>query len=114
MANELSRRQVAYLHVSEPVAGQGLVPGPRVTPVLREVFEGALILSGGYTADSANEALAAGQGDLVAFGVPFLANPDLPDRLAEGAALNPPDFQTFYTADAKGYTDYPVRSSRAA
>ncbi|MBF5041142.1 alkene reductase [Aggregicoccus sp. 17bor-14] len=114
VARELSKRQVAYLHVSEPVAGPAAVPGPRVTPALREAFRGTLILSGGYTGESANAALERGEGDLVAFGVPFLANPDLPERLASGAALNAPDFQTFYTPDAKGYTDYPALGAQAA
>lgn len=114
VARELSKRQVAYLHVSEPIAGQGVAPGPRVTPSLRAAFQGTLILSGGYDGESAGAALEQREGDLVAFGVPFLANPDLPQRLATGAPLNAPDVQTFYSPDAKGYTDYPALVGRAA
>jgi len=70
--------------------------------------KGALILSGGYDAARAEADLAAGKCDLIAFGRPFLANPDLIARMKAGAALNSPDADTFYTADAKGYTDYPA------
>jgi N-ethylmaleimide reductase len=62
----------------------------------------------GYSADEANEAIASGQLDAVAFGTPFLANPDLPARFKASAPLNPPDQSTFYTQTAEGYTDYPV------
>ena len=61
----------------------------------------------GYTATEAAEAIAAGELDAVAFGTPFLANPDLPARFKINAPLNKPDSATFYTWDAKGYTDYP-------
>ncbi|MDX1493982.1 MAG: hypothetical protein R3253_07995, partial [Longimicrobiales bacterium] len=71
-------------------------------------FDGAFILSGGYGFDEANEDLAADRGDLVAFGRPFLANPDLLERFREGAELNEPDPETFYSPGAEGYTDYPT------
>src|SRR5262249_60178075 len=74
---------------------------------LREAFEGVFILAGGFDRFSAERALAEGHADLVAFGKPFLANPDLVERLRTGAPLNAPDTATFYTAGAKGYTDYP-------
>lgn len=54
-------------------------------------------------------ALELGEADAIAFGVPFLANPDLPARLRQGAPLNAPDFATLYVGGAKGYTDYPAR-----
>jgi N-ethylmaleimide reductase len=85
----------------------------RVAPVLRERFKGALILNGGYDAQSANAAIARGDADLVAFGVPFLANPDLPFRYANRAPLNAPDQATFYAGEAKGYTDYPALAGAA-
>jgi N-ethylmaleimide reductase len=68
----------------------------------------AVVLSGGYDRERAEADLASGAADLVAFGRPFLANPDLVVRLKRGAALNAPDFSTFYTPDGKGYTDYPA------
>lgn len=106
VATALSQRHIGYLHVIDPIGG--MMAGPvRYGAMLREHFRGTLILNGGYGRDSGNAAIAAGEADLVAFGVPFLANPDLPRRFAEGAALNAPDFATFYAGGAKGYTDYP-------
>ena len=66
------------------------------------------MLNGGYTRPLAEAALARGEADLVSFGAPFLANPDLPLRLARNAPLNAPDPATFYGGDQRGYTDYPA------
>jgi N-ethylmaleimide reductase len=74
---------------------------------LRRIWRGPYIINGGYDRARGDAALAAGEADLVAFGVPFLANPDLPARFAKGAALNPADPATFYGGGEKGYTDYP-------
>jgi N-ethylmaleimide reductase len=79
-----------------------------VTPILREIFDGSLIVNGGYDAQSGHAAIASGEADLVAFGVPFLANPDLPARYRANAALNTADPATFYAGEEKGYTDYPA------
>ena len=65
------------------------------------------MVNGGYTRPLAEAVLARGAADLVSFGAPFLANPDLPLRLARNAPLNAPDAATFYGGDARGYTDYP-------
>ena len=65
----------------------------RVTPILRDIFSGTVIVNGGYDARSANAAIARGETDLVAFGVPFLANPDLPARYRGDRPLNAPDFK---------------------
>jgi len=75
---------------------------------LRQIFDGALIVNGGYDAEAGNAAIARGDADLVAFGVPFLANPDLPARYRRRAALNTPDQATFYAGEEKGYIDYPA------
>ena len=75
---------------------------------VRAHFRGALILSGGYDAARAENDLAAGKADLIAVARPFLANPDLPVRWKTRAALNDPDFNTFYTPGEKGYIDYPA------
>ena len=75
---------------------------------IRKAFKRSLILSGGYDAARAESDLAAGKCDLVAFGRPALANPDLVKRLQTGAALNSPDVDTFYTPGPAGYTDYPT------
>jgi N-ethylmaleimide reductase len=108
-SRELDRFGLAYLHVIEPVETE-----TPVVPVLRESFRGPLMINGGYTQETGNAVLAAGRVDLVSFGVPFLANPDLPERFAEGAPLNTPDPSTFYFGTEKGYIDYPTRETVAA
>ena len=99
----LNRFGLAYLHVIEPV---GTPDG--VAHLLRERFQGPFMLNGGYGLETGNAAIASGAADLVSFGVPFLSNPDLPERFAEGAPLNEPDRKTFYGGGAKGYVDYPT------
>ena len=71
------------------------------------VWKGVLMTNGSYGRDSGNAVLAAGKADLVAFGAPFLANPDLPARFRANAPLNPPNPATFYGGGSEGYTDYP-------
>jgi N-ethylmaleimide reductase len=85
----------------------------RVQPVLREMFEGTLIANGGYDARTGNAAIADSEADLVAFGAPFLANPDLPLRYLRGAPLNAADPATFYAGEEKGYVDYPALTAVA-
>jgi N-ethylmaleimide reductase len=110
LADELSRLGLVYLHAVEAVAGPAAPPPGIIlaAPMLRKRFKGTLILNGGYDAQSAEAAIARGDADLIAFGVPFLANPDLPVRYAQQAPLNAPDPATFYAGEAKGYTDYPA------
>ena len=104
LAGQLNKRGIGYLHVVDPVTpAEG-----RVTPVLRKIFKGTYIVNGGFDAETANAAIANGDADLVAFGVPFLANPDLPIRYATNAPLNTPDQATFYAGEEKGYIDYPT------
>jgi len=106
---ELDRLGLAYLHVTEPLPGHMMhVPLPPVAPAMRQAFHGPFVLNGGYDAAKADAAIAAGDADLIAFGVPFLANPDLVARFRTGAELNAPDFATLYTPGEKGYLDYPV------
>lgn len=110
LATELGSRGIAYLHVAEAVAGPAAAPlgTPRATPILRRLFGGPVIANGGYNIESANSAIAANDVDLVAFGVPFLANPDLPERWRRNAPLNAPQVDLFYTGEERGYTDYPT------
>jgi N-ethylmaleimide reductase len=109
IAKELGKLGLGYLHVSEAIAGPMKVDGTvRITPLIREAFDGTLIVNGGYDAATAEAAIGRGEADLVAFGVPFLANPDLPLRYRKHAALNMPDATTFYAGEDKGYTDYPA------
>jgi N-ethylmaleimide reductase len=79
-----------------------------VMSAARAAYRGVLIGNMGYTAQEAAEAIAEKKIDAVAFGTPFLANPDLPARVKAGAALNAPDQATFYSPGPKGYTDYPA------
>jgi N-ethylmaleimide reductase len=108
LARALNARGLAYVHLVDH-APMGAPPVPdSIKATFRSLFKGALILSGGYDAARAESDLAAGKCDLVAVGRPFLANPDLVARWQAGAAVNAPDFGTFYTPGAKGYTDYPA------
>lgn len=103
MTERLSDLGIGYLHVVDPANAPN-----RVAPHLRKLFRGTFIVNGGYDEASANAAIADGEADLVAFGVPFLANPDLVARFKGKAALNAPDQATFYAGEEKGYTDYPA------
>lgn len=107
---ELNKTGLGYLHLIEPIGGRaGFVPPEaRLGPTLRRIFERTFILNGGYGLQSGNEAIIRGEADLIAFGVPFLANPDLPERFRQNEPLNEPDMATFYVGGAKGYTDYPA------
>ena len=108
LARELNARGLVYVHlVDHSAMGAPSVPAS-MKAAFRSVFKGALILSGGYDAARAESDLAAGKCDLIAVGRPFLANPDLVARWTKGAAVNEPDFSTFYTPGPKGYTDYPT------
>ncbi len=114
LARELKKIGLVYLHIVDHSSmGAPAVP-QSVKDALREAFGPTVILSGGYDADRAEADLEAGKGELVAFGRPFIANPDLVQRLATGAPLAAPDPQTFYTPGEEGYTDYPLlREARA-
>jgi N-ethylmaleimide reductase len=108
LARQLNAAGLLYVHLVDHSAG-GAPPVPAsIKATFRSVFKRALILAGGYDAARAESDLSAGKGDLIAVGKPFLANPDLVTRWKTGAALNAPDFGTFYTPGPKGYFDYPV------
>jgi len=108
LAHAFSQRHIAFLHIAEPdwAGGAPLTQAFRLQ--LREAFVGTLMTCGGYNAQSAEALLAANLVDMVAFGRPFIANPDLVRRLRENAPLNAPDPNTFYGGAEAGYTDYPA------
>jgi len=111
LAGELNAIGLVYIHLVDH-SSMGAPPVPEsMKATFRSVFKRTLILSGGYDAVRAESDLEAGKCDLVAFGRPFLANPDLVARWKAGAALNAPDMSTFYTPGPKGYTDYPTLSA---
>jgi N-ethylmaleimide reductase len=112
LARKLNEIGLLYIHlVDHSSMGAPQVP-QSIKDTVRKDFKRGLILSGGYDLARAERDLEAGKCDLVAFGKPFLANPDLIERLKVGAALNAPDMSTFYTPGAKGYTDYPALSKQ--
>ena len=108
LAHQIDALDCIYVHlVDHSAMGAPVVPNS-IKKTFRDYFCGTLILSGGYDAARAEQDLDVGRADLIAVGRPFLANPDLVTRWQESAPLNAPDFNTFYTADEKGYTDYPT------
>jgi N-ethylmaleimide reductase len=108
IAQQCSTRGIAYLHIMRADFFQAQ-QGDVMTPA-RQHFKGVLIGNMGYTADEAEQAISEGKLDAVAFGVPFLANPDLPARIAAKAPLNAPNAARFYSPGPEGYTDYPAMS----
>ncbi len=108
LAGQFGQRGLAYLHIAEPDWAGGAALSEDYRRSLRAAFPGALIFCGGYDAERAEALIAAGTADAVAFGRPYIANPDLVARFAQGAALNAPDASTFYGGADKGYTDYPT------
>lgn len=108
LARELSALGIAFVHLVDHTALGGGGPTPELTAAIRDAFKGTLILCGNYSAASASAVLDSNSAELVAFGRPFISNPDLVSKLASGAELRAPDFGTFYTPGPTGYTDYPV------
>lgn len=107
-AGALNGLKISFLEMRASRPESTFRPASRqLVPVIRRVFKGNLILNSDYTLDDASQALRGGDANAIAFGRPFLANPDLPARLAKRAALNAPNTKTFYTPGAAGYTDYP-------
>lgn len=102
VARELGKRGIAFI-----CAREGMGPD-RLGPYLKQEFGGVYIANEQMTREIAEQLIAAGEADAVAFGKWFIANPDLPKRLKRGAELNPARPETFYGSTAEGYTDYPV------
>nr|WP_298118579.1 alkene reductase [uncultured Pseudomonas sp.] len=102
VASELGKRGIAFICAREKEADDSL------TPSLKQAFGGVFIANEGFSKELGNAWLQSGKADAVAFGVPFIANPDLPARLAQDAPLNPPRPEGFYASGAVGYIDYPT------
>jgi 2,4-dienoyl-CoA reductase-like NADH-dependent reductase (Old Yellow Enzyme family) len=108
-AGALSDLKIAFLEMRASRPDSTFRPAVReLVPAIRQAFRGTLILNSDYQLDDAEEALRTGTADAIAYGRSFLANPDLPARLAQRTALNAPNAKTFYTPGAAGYTDYPA------
>ena len=108
IVEHLNALKLVYIHVVEGATGGARDIAPFDYGSLRKRFKGAYIANNGYDFELANKVLAANEADLIAFGKPFIANPDLVERLKRAAPLNAPDKATFYGGGAKGYTDYPA------
>jgi N-ethylmaleimide reductase len=109
LASELNKIGIAYIHLVDHSSGGAPEVPLSIKKAIREVFKNTLILSGGYTKSDAERDLTSGFADLVAFGKPFISNPDLVERFRKNFPLNiRMDASSFYTPGSKGYTDYPV------
>jgi len=106
LIEELNPLGLAYIHVVDHSSMGAPAVSPTLKAKIRGTFNGGYILSGGYDAARAKADLDADLGDVVAFGRPFIANPDLVAKLQSGTELTAPDYNTFYTPGEKGYTDY--------
>ena len=110
-ARALSEIGIAFLELREPGPDGtfGRTDVPRLSPAIREAFAGPLVLNSDYdSAEAAQRVLDAGTADAISFGRTFLANPDLPERLREGAPLNAGNPRTWYSQGPEGYIDYPA------
>jgi N-ethylmaleimide reductase len=109
VSERLSRHELAYLHVVDGLAFGFHDLGPPITlNEIREVFRGPLIGNGGYTRETAEKAVRENHADMISFGRPYISNPDLVERFANGWPLNPPAEQkVWYSFDQAGYIDFP-------
>jgi 2,4-dienoyl-CoA reductase-like NADH-dependent reductase (Old Yellow Enzyme family) len=108
VARELGSRRIAFICARESLGAN------RLGPALKMAFGGVFIANEKFEQETAEHVLAAQEADAVAFGVLFIANPDLPRRFALNAPLNEPDPSTFYMSGSKGYTDYPILETTGA
>ncbi|MGL1864203.1 MAG: alkene reductase [Pseudodesulfovibrio sp.] len=109
-AKELNKLDLAYLHVLEAFSESHMLyaGGELNTPHLRKAYSGHLMVNAGYDAKTGESAIESGLADSIAFGIPFICNPDLVERYKNGSPLSPPDIPTFYSPGPEGYTDYPT------
>ena len=109
LAAELSKRNIAYAHFSDQTRWADDVSIPEnFLRAFRSAFRGPVILAGGYLKENGQAAIDAGEADLIAIGKPFVANPDLVERLRNDWPLNAWNSKTFYTVGRAGYIDYPL------
>lgn len=109
MVNRLNDYDLAYVHLIEPFTdvtnNENAIQ--EVAKHFRKIYNGTIIINRAFNKETATRVLESGDADLVSFGVPFIANPDLVERFKTDTAINTPDQETFYTPGEKGYTDYP-------
>lgn len=107
LIEQINNRGIMYLHLSEPDWAGGTPYSNDFRQRIRDTFDNMIIAAGGYTADKAEENIKAGYIDAVAFGRDYIANPDLAERIRQGASLNKQHPESFYGGSTVGYTDYP-------
>ena len=114
-ASALQDIGIAFLELREikPYGNFGTTDVPRISPEIRKIFTGPLVLNQEYTKELAEADLASGLADAISFGRPYISNPDLVERLHTGAELTPDNYRTWYSPGAEGYTDYPVLETAA-
>jgi len=110
---KLNDYNLAYIHLSEPFTDVSDIPYAvtEIAKHFRPLYNGTLMINGGFDQDSGNEVIASGNADLVAYGKPYISNPDLVERFEHGIELAEWDKDTFYTPGKEGYTDYPMASA---
>ncbi|UBZ13828.1 alkene reductase [Flagellimonas marinaquae] len=110
---KLNDYNLAYIHLSEPFTDVSDIPYAvtEIAKHFRPLYNGTLMINGGFDQDSGNEVIASGNADLVAYGKPYISNPDLVERFEQGFDLAEWDNDTFYTPGKKGYTDYPMANA---
>ncbi|MGE7991148.1 alkene reductase [Pseudomonas sp. NPDC089554] len=116
VAQMLDKIGIAFLELREPGPDGtfGATEVPRLSPLIRQHFSGPIVLNSDYDLARAQADLDSGLADAVSFGRPFLANPDLVERLRDGAPLNGDSMETYYSQGAEGYTDYPTLATQNA
>jgi 2,4-dienoyl-CoA reductase-like NADH-dependent reductase (Old Yellow Enzyme family) len=110
VAGRLEELKVPWIELREAhqPTSAGSVPTDPVSPIMRTLYSGRILLNSDYDGASARARMAEGIADGISFGRPFISNPDLPHRIAIGAPLEPGDTATFYSGGAEGYVDYPT------
>ncbi|GAA4445006.1 alkene reductase [Pontibacter saemangeumensis] len=113
---KLNDYKLSYLHLTEAAPSVKNMPDaePNIAKRYRPLYKGNLVINGGFKQETGNQVIEEGDADMVAFGVPFIANPDLPERFAQSADLQQADQNTFYAPGAKGYIDYPTLAEAEA
>jgi N-ethylmaleimide reductase len=115
VVRQLDRYNLAYIHIVEPRIDNGAPDGQNLTAgFFRSIYSGTIIAAGGHDKETGEATLANNEADLIAYGRWYISNPDLPERFAANAELNPYDRSTFYGGDEKGYIDYPTLELQTA
>ncbi|MEP3226293.1 MAG: alkene reductase [Parasphingorhabdus sp.] len=115
VVKKINELNIGYLHLIEgETGGERDLPEGKSIEALKSLFDGVYMANNGYDQELATDAVEAKSVDLVAFGRPFIANPDLVERLAQGAELNTVNEATLYGGGGEGYTDYPILNTRSA